>query len=430
MTSRRSRESQSFLLAGGSWPAAAAVVALAVAAGAVLPRLEVDHRWSVGFSYDAATAQAMLAAIAGGMITLTGFVLAAVTLMVQTIQNQSPRLLRVFPHARSTPVLFGVFTGTFVYALAVLSDVHPGRVPTLSAAIAIVLLLVSTGLFLRLLLVFRSTLTTGGLTRNVGAATMAAVDRHFTLPFEPTAMPDPADVGDARAVAIRWTLRHQGEPGHLQDLDEQRLIAAAVATDGLISIVPAIGDFVADGAPLATGTSIKDPPDDLARTLTVRPARTLDRDIGYGLRLLADISIRALSPAVNDPTSAVQALNQTDNLLRHIAARSLGDGRLADADGNTRVVYPAPTWEALLALALDETMQYGASSLQVARRLRALLSDLLEVTPDQRRAPVQSRLDALDRAVAGAFPDVGRREALQPDRQGLGSPDRTSSIRS
>src|SRR5262249_57494154 len=109
--------------------------------------------------------------------------------------------------------------------------------------------------------------------------------------------------------------------------------------------------------------------------------------------------------------------------LRHIGAGSLGDGRLADADGNTRVVYPAPTWEALLALALDETMQYGASSLQVARRLRALLSDLLEVTPDQRRAPVQSRLDALDRAVASAFPDVGRPEALRPDRQGLGSPN-------
>src|SRR5215472_13643283 len=234
MTRRHGGESQSFLLAGGSWPAAAAVVALAVAAGAVLPRLEVDHRWSVGFSYDAATAQAMLAAIAGGMITLTGFVLAAVTLMVQTIQNQSPRLLRVFPHARSTPVLFGVFTGTFVYALAVLSDVHPGRVPTLSAAIAIVLLLVSTGLFLRLLLVFRSTLTTGGLTRNVGAATIAALNRHFSQAFEPATTPNPAGADGLGAAARRWTICHQGEPGHLQRLGEERLIATAAASESLI----------------------------------------------------------------------------------------------------------------------------------------------------------------------------------------------------
>jgi len=424
MTSRRSREGQSVLLAGGSWPAAAAVVALAVAAGAILPRLEVDHRWSVGFSTDAATAQAMLAAIAGGMITLTGFVLAAVTLMVQTIQNQSPRLLRVFPHASSTPLLFGVFAGTFVYALVVLSDVHPGRVPTISATIAIVLLLVSTALFLRLLLVFRSTLTTGGLARNVGTATVAAVNRHFSHAFEPATAPNPAGADELNGAARRWTVRHNGEPGHLQGLDEQRLIATAVACESLIRVVPAIGDFVASGAPLATGTSTHPPPGDLARALIIRPARTVDRDIAYGLRLVADISIRALSPAINDPTSAVQALDQTDNILRHLAVRSLGDGRLKDADGTTRVEYPAPTWEALLAVALDETMQYGASSLQVARRLRALLTDLIEVTPDQRRVAVQSRLDALDRAVASAFPDVGRTEALQPDRQGLGSSER------
>lgn len=414
------------LLAGGSWPAATAVVFLAVVAGIVLPRLEVDHHWRIGVSYDASAAQAALAAVAGGMITLTGFVLAAMTLMVQTIQGQSPRLLRAFAHADTTPLLFGVFTATFVFALVVLSRVRTGQVPTISVGIALVLVLVSTGLFLRLLAVFRSSLSAGGLARVVGREARQLIDELYRQQFRPAVVPD---AGDTVSAQVTWTQRHQGMPGVFQGLDGPGLVRAAVASQGLITVLPAIGDFVATGAMLATGTGRAPAPDELVGMLTITPARSLRHDLGYGFRLLADISIRALSPAVNDPTTAVQALDQVDDLLRRIAMRSLGDGRLTDAAGNSLVRYPAPTWQALLALALDETIQYGASSVQVARRLRALLEDLLGVVPDERRPPVEIRLSALDGSVAAAFPREGQSEALSADRQGLGSPERADPPR-
>jgi uncharacterized membrane protein len=135
-----------------------------------------------------------------------------------------------------------------------------------------------------------------------------------------------------------------------------------------------------------------------------------------------DIAIRALSPAVNDPTSAIQALDQIDDILTRLAARSLGDGRLHDEAGRVLVRYPAPTWDAFLSLAIDEILLYGAGSLQVTRRLRALLDDLRAGTPEVRWPAIDAKLAALTRAVRRAFPGQAEEaEATQPDRQGIGS---------
>jgi uncharacterized membrane protein len=109
-----------------------AEVIIAIAVGLILPRLETHYRWSDGISYDVGTAQATLGAIAAGMITLTGFVLTAVTLIVQTVQNQSPRLMRMVDRTDKTPILFGTFTATFTFALVVLSQVRENAVPDVS----------------------------------------------------------------------------------------------------------------------------------------------------------------------------------------------------------------------------------------------------------------------------------------------------------
>jgi uncharacterized membrane protein len=112
------------------WPVAVAEVAVAIAVGLILPRTEIHFRWSDGVSYDVGTAQATLGAIAAGMITLTGFVLTAVTLIVQTVQSQSPRLMRMVDRTDKTPILFGTFTATFTFALVALSQVRENAVPT------------------------------------------------------------------------------------------------------------------------------------------------------------------------------------------------------------------------------------------------------------------------------------------------------------
>jgi len=400
-----------------------AEVIIAIAAGLILPRLEFHYKWSPLISYDVGTAQATLGAIASGMITLTGFVLTAVTLIVQTVQSQSPRLMRMVDHTDRTPILFGTFTATFTFALVVLSQVRENAVPDLSVLLSLLLVLVSVGLLLRLLATFRTTLTTGGLARAVGNQLRGLIEALYPTRFDP-ALSGSAAAGQGKPrPGSPWLVRYAGQPGVFQAFDEPKAVALAAATGTEIRFIPAVGDFLVSGARLAAGTGQAPDAAELRGLVRVGPIRTLEQDPAYGIRLLVDIALRALSPAVNDPTSAVQALDQLDDALQRLVRRSLGDGRLLDEGGRVQVRFPAPTWEAFLELAVDEIIVYGAGSIQVTRRLRALLDDLLTSAPPSRRPPVSERVATLQRAVSRALPDAAlAAEAMEPDHQGIGSP--------
>ncbi len=410
--------------AGGYWPVAVAEVVIAILVALTLPGLETEHHWHDGLSYDVSTAQTTLAAIAGGMITLTGFVLTAVTLMVQTVQGQSSRLLQSLRRLDKTPLLFGTFTATFTYALIVLGGLSKDAVPEFSVTLALVMVLVCAAQFLRLLVTFRKMLSVGGLAQAIGDDVRVLVDVLYPAPFVPAAPSVPAPSVPEHSVPAAgepaaWTVCHAGEPGVFQSFREPAAVRLATRTGASIAFIPAVGDFVATGATLAEGTGAAPSPAAIRKLVRIGPARTLEQDPAYGIRMLADIAIRAVSPAINDPTSAVQVLDQIDDILRRLAGRSLGDGLLHDATGRVVVRYPAPTWESFLALAIDEILLYGATSIQVTRRLRALLDDLLAGTPRARWAAVHAKLDALDRTTRRSFPDDP--EAAKPDRQGIGS---------
>lgn len=146
------------------------------------------------------------------------------------------------------------------------------------------------------------------------------------------------------------------------------------------------------------------------------------QDPAFAFRLLADISIRALSPGVNDPTTSVQALDQIELLLRQVGGRRLTPGIGRDGSGTVRFWYQAPSWEDYLSLALDETRHYGEGSVQVMRRLRALLDNLREAIPESRRPPVDAELALLDSAAGRVFSDYADQlAAVASDRQGLGA---------
>jgi uncharacterized membrane protein len=150
-------------------------------------------------------------------------------------------------------------------------------------------------------------------------------------------------------------------------------------------------------------------------------SRSFEQDPKYAIRLLVDIAIRALSPAVNDPTMAVQALDQIEDLLRRLGRRQLGAGHARYPDGTVRVTFPVPTWQDYLALSFDEIRQYSATSIRVGRRLRAALVGLSEtIAVRDRRAAVQVYLDHLNLGVGhSGFDNQDRATALQEGRQGL-----------
>ena len=131
---------------------------------------------------------------------------------------------------------------------------------------------------------------------------------------------------------------------------------------------------------------------------------------------------RTLSPAINDPTTAVQAIDQIEDLLRRLGGRDLDAGYAHDADGDVRLIFPMPTWWDYLVLAFDEIRHYGAGSVQVVRRLRSALVGLADSLTDYTRiAAVERYLKQLDSTVDHSILNADDLEtAHQEDRQGLG----------
>jgi uncharacterized membrane protein len=149
--------------------------------------------------------------------------------------------------------------------------------------------------------------------------------------------------------------------------------------------------------------------------------RTFEQDPKYAIRLLVDIGIRALSPAINDPTTAVQSLDQIEDLLLRLGRRRLEIGAYRGSDGKLRLTVPFPAWEDLLRLGLDEICFCGATSVQVMRRMNALISDLLPAVPEKRRPALRYWEGRLKATIARSFADDEERmEASKEDRQGLG----------
>ena len=147
----------------------------------------------------------------------------------------------------------------------------------------------------------------------------------------------------------------------------------------------------------------------------------MTQDPAFGFRQLVDIGQKALSPAVNDPTTAVQAIDLMHDLLRKLATRPFPRGQRCDENGDLRLMFPVMTWEAYVHLACDELRHYGAESLQVMRRLRAMLEDIRAVAPEDRRPVLETQLQLLAAATKRSWPDIeDRRLGLVGDPQGLG----------
>ena len=131
--------------------------------------------------------------------------------------------------------------------------------------------------------------------------------------------------------------------------------------------------------------------------------RTLEQDPAFAFRMMVDIASKGLSPAINDPTTAVLAIDQIQYLLRHIGVRYLGEGRRFDSQGTLRLVYRTPDWEDFVGLAATEVRHFGGTSIQVARRLRAMLENLIQTLPEERAYILRLELGLLEKSTRRYF---------------------------
>jgi uncharacterized membrane protein len=227
-----------------------------------------------------------------------------------------------------------------------------------------------------------------------------------------------------RLGPVSQTLRYAGDPRSVVKFDIDLLVKLACQAEAVIVMACAVGDTLVEDSVLLR---VHNTQTQLSRALLQRAIhldteRTFEQDPKYPMRLLVDIAIKALSPAINDPTTAVQAIDQIEDLLRRLGRCESSIDYAVDANGDVRLIFPMPTWEDYLALAFDEIRQFGGGSIQVVRRLRSALIGLAESTASGDGADaVRKYLAHLDLAIGNSpFDADDRAMAQREDRQGLG----------
>ena len=382
----------------GFWavPAGCVLVALALGFGLVaVDRALQDDLGRFTFGAGPDGAREVLSAITTSMITFTGLVFSITIVVLQLTSSQfSPRVLRTFLRDRQTQLSLGVFIATFVYAVLVLRTVNglddDVFVPALATTVGLVLLLVSVGVFVAYIHHVATAIQVSSILQSIWDETRHVLDRRL-----PSGLPTTPLVVRPRETPVAQLPSPRA--GVLTDVDTEALVRLARKADVLLVTDLPVGGFVPEGAPLVeVHRGDAGALDDAAvvRAFSLATERTMQSDVAFGFRQLADISTRALSPGVNDPTTAVQALDKLHDLLRRLATRPFPTGVHADDEGRIRLHLPPPRFEDYLALALDEAEQYGADTLQVQQRIDAMLLDLQAAALPEHRGAVEARIAA------------------------------------
>ncbi|WP_430647269.1 DUF2254 domain-containing protein [Agromyces sp. GXS1127] len=375
------------------WPLPVAATIGAVIAGVFLPILDaaVDQNlsgWFQALLFGGGTdaARAVLTTISGSLITATSLTFSLTVVALQLASNQaSPRLLRTFASDRMVHLTLAIFLGTFAYSLTVLRTVSDtgDEVPRISITLAFVLTLGSVIVLVLFLAHLASRLRVETMLRDVHRET----DRTIALvgsDDRPTA-PAPARPDQVDIVAARRS-------GFVTGIDRDRLISAGHEHGAVIREVCRVGASVIEGTILAEWWPGPDAGADRPTPMTRADRSTLEQaivdaysidyertppqDIGYGLRQIADVATKALSPGVNDPTTAVHALSHVAALLGDLAELPPSPSAYADDDGLARVVPVAHDFRELVEVGVQQPRRYGASDPDVAARLFDLIGDV------------------------------------------------------
>jgi uncharacterized membrane protein len=381
--------------------------------------IEQRAGWKSGV--DPAAALALFGTLAGSMLTFIIFLSSSLLLVVQLASAQlSPRIIGVVFRDRVTRFALTLFAFTFTFTLAVLVRVH-ASVPAVTAHLAAFLCLLSVAVFLFLIDHVGKSLRPSGALRVVARLGHGVIQSVY-----PRRLSGPQDhaLGPGNALGGEpATTVSSPNDGVLLAFDVEGLVDLAQAAGCVIELVPQVGDFVAAGSPLfrVFGGQGSTPATALCQSIALGQERTMEQDPAFAFRIIVDVASKALSPAINDPTTAVLAMDQVHHLLRSVGARHLDEGLAHDRTGALRLVYRTPDWEDFVCLSVTEIRHFGGTSIQVARRLRALLENLAEVLPPERTALLRLELEMLHRSVGRSFPEPEDQALAQiSDLQGVG----------
>ncbi|SAL88701.1 hypothetical protein AWB74_08690 [Caballeronia arvi] len=407
------------------------LIAIAIYA-AVKPVAEMVGRWMTRQgSLDAKTsllglsmtgARSLLGDIVSADLAFLVFTFGSLLVAIQVAGGQyTPRIIAT-TLLRDNVIrsISGIFVFTLLFANRTAGWMGENEVLQLQVFIAALFGFTSVVAFLFLIDYAAKFLRPVSLVARVGEQGIAVIESVYPAPSAGVII---APERDTERGAPERIVRQRGKSGIVLAVNLERLVAKARRADVVIEFVPQVGDFVAVDEPLFYLYGNSDAIDDnrLRTLVAFGTERTMEQDPMFAFRILVDIALKALSAAINDPTTAVLAIDQLHRLLRMVGRRSLRVEEIEDSSGRVRVILRTPNWEDFVHISFREIRQYGASSIQIARRLRAAIENLIQSLPEHRHDALRVELALIDRAIAKNHPfpeDLAL--ARIPDSQGLG----------
>ena len=393
--------------------------ALLAAYGLVHLDDSIGHDWTkkhpLLFGAGADGARGMLSAIAGSMITVAGLIFSlTLSTLAQVSSQYTSRLLRNFMRDRSNQVVMGFFVSIFVYCLVVLRTIRGGDervfVPSLAVAFGLLLALVSIGMLIFFIHHIASSIQAANVIGGAAQETEKTFNKLFPTELGEAATPaEKEDLADLEPLP--WVPILAEESGYIVGIDEEELLTFACETDAVVRMEHAIGSYITKGSLLASAVEYptakrlvgKDSAKRINQAYSIGNQRTLDQDAGFGLRQLVDIALKALSPGINDTSTAVLCIDRLGSLLALLAGRDLGNPVRAEG-GVVRVIAQRPDFVSYLATAFDQVRANATEDLAIYLRLLAALRTVAQRTT--RPAYRQALRQQADLALAAADKNI------------------------
>ncbi|MDP2264015.1 MAG: DUF2254 domain-containing protein [Hydrogenophaga sp.] len=367
------------LVIGASLAAAVGLVALE-------PRVEPgpDTFWAYLLKGGPESARSMLSAIATSTMTVAGVVF-SVTMVVLTLASSqfSPRILRSFMRDRITQSVLGVFLGVFVYCLVVMHSVRgPGGeefVPSVAVVGAVVYAVAAVCLLVYFIHHMADSVQAASILEEIELETQDAIDAQFPKDPPPAHQPPP--------LPTQWTALPAVHAGYVLGVDAEPLLHFVVAADR-VARLPKTGAFVVAGAPLLELSGPQPlTPDEQKRLrawVSLGRQRTVEQDPAFGFQQLVDMAVKALSPGINDPTTACMCVDQLSALLVRVATRE-PPAQCRWHEGVLRLVTPATELGELVRLSFAAIIRHSSKNIEVLHRVLDALTVIRGQPPDARR---------------------------------------------
>ena len=380
-----------------------------------------------GLPIRTSSAETLLGIIAASMLTFVGVVFTITLVALQLASAQlSPRVIRTFVRSGITKVAFGLFLATFGYAIVVIVVEGASSNPAvlrLAVTLGVVLVLASLGVFVIYVTATMRLLQVSWVVTAVAEETRRAISAN--RPSEADHVSAAPPVVDPDPPLVRLPDERNGDAsarfGVILGIDRGRLVQLGQQYDCLLELLPKVGQYVPPGAPIVAVHGGNGPPDDaLRRCVHLGRSRTMYQDPFFGIRQLVDVASQALSPAVNQPTTAVIVIDRLEELLLRIGRRPHPTGFFVDTDDVVRLVHTEPTWAEVVDLAFTEIALYGAAAPAVTRRLAAAYSQLRQSVTVDLRADIDRHIALLEVLARAAIPADHPMSVPRPDPRGLG----------